>query len=319
MNVDVTVVIPAFNSALLIVRCLESVFRQSYTGNVEVIIVDDGSTDQTADIVQRLFGEKVKYIYQPNAGVSSARNNGIKHATGKYIAFLDSDDFWHEHFLSRTVDFLNHHPECVAVNVSQCHVTVSGRSYTIIPENKEAVLTDFFLYWGKYNHVCTGSVLLKTEIAKGVGGQREDLLVCEDLEFWALLATQGKWGVIPDVLFTSDGAKVTATMGWINKMSRRWDSAPSLHEWEKRIISGFNNDIPYAYEYARGRIASILCYCHILSNREELAREQVITYGKFFPASIKNKFLLLISQSSFLWRILCILIRYKEYHRKLPR
>ena len=88
----VSVVIPTYNRAALLVEAVESVLAQSVLPD-ELIVVDDGSTDDTRDVCSR-WPSPVRYIYQPNAGVSAARNHGIGEARGRYIAFLDSDDVW---------------------------------------------------------------------------------------------------------------------------------------------------------------------------------------------------------------------------------
>lgn len=88
----VSVVIPAYNSSAYIKEALESVFKQTYA-NIETIVVDDGSTDNTKDVVGPYMG-RIKYIYKANGGPASARNLGIKHSKGEYIAFLDADDMW---------------------------------------------------------------------------------------------------------------------------------------------------------------------------------------------------------------------------------
>ena len=93
----VSVVIPTYNSSETILSCINSVFSQTYN-NIEIIVVDDGSTDTTIKLLSDLIighEEKIKLVTQVNAGPSCARNNGISHAKGEYIAFLDSDDEWY--------------------------------------------------------------------------------------------------------------------------------------------------------------------------------------------------------------------------------
>jgi len=90
---QISVIIPAWNRAERLVRALDSVFAQDLAPH-EIIVVDDGSTDHTRELVARRFGG-VRYLYQQNRGVSSARNAGIRAATGDWIALLDSDDRWH--------------------------------------------------------------------------------------------------------------------------------------------------------------------------------------------------------------------------------
>lgn len=98
----ISVIIPAFNRAYCIARAVESVFAQTFK-NLEIIAVDDGSTDGTADVLKK-FGNKITLIRQQNRGVSAARNAGIRAARGNWIAFLDSDDCWHPEKLEKQLD-----------------------------------------------------------------------------------------------------------------------------------------------------------------------------------------------------------------------
>lgn len=88
----VSVLIPTYDRAYTIAACLESVLAQTYR-NIEIIVVDDGSTDDTRELIAR-FGDAVQYIYQPNAGLAAARNTGLAAARGEFIALQDSDDLW---------------------------------------------------------------------------------------------------------------------------------------------------------------------------------------------------------------------------------
>ncbi len=104
----VSVIIPSYNGEKFIAQALESVFEQDYQP-FEVIIVDDGSTDRTAQIIDKY--ENIQYIYQSNQGVSSARNKGVAASSGEIIAFLDSDDYWPTNRLTVTVRYFQQHPE----------------------------------------------------------------------------------------------------------------------------------------------------------------------------------------------------------------
>jgi glycosyltransferase involved in cell wall biosynthesis len=101
----VSVVIPAFNAAPFIEETLESVIRQSAVTS-EIIVVNDGSTDNTCELVSR-YGARVRLINQSNCGVSAARNLGVSHSTGEWIAFLDADDLWSASKLSRQLEVVN--------------------------------------------------------------------------------------------------------------------------------------------------------------------------------------------------------------------
>src|SRR5687768_2011753 len=94
MMPQVSVIIPAYNAGKHLAETVQSVLAQTYSG-FEIIISDDGSTDNTSGIAQSFGDPKIRYSYQQNSGVSAARNNGAKAATGKYLAFLDADDLFH--------------------------------------------------------------------------------------------------------------------------------------------------------------------------------------------------------------------------------
>lgn len=100
-----SVVIPTYNRAHLLERSVSSVLNQTH-GDIELIIVDDGSTDQTKARVREFQDGRIKYLYKENGGVSSARNMGIKHVSGEYVGFLDSDDAWPENYLAVMVKTL---------------------------------------------------------------------------------------------------------------------------------------------------------------------------------------------------------------------
>ena len=100
----ISVVVPTFNRAYCVSNAIESVFAQTFK-NIEVIVVDDGSTDNTLEILAR-FGDRIRLIRQKNSGVSTARNTGVRAARGGWIAFLDSDDRWHPDKLERQAGYL---------------------------------------------------------------------------------------------------------------------------------------------------------------------------------------------------------------------
>lgn len=97
-----SIVIPAFNRAASIEACINSVFSQTEQ-DYEIIIVDDGSKDNTKEVVESITDSRIRYIYQENGGGSKARNTGIDNAKGKYIAFLDSDDLFLPHHLANAL------------------------------------------------------------------------------------------------------------------------------------------------------------------------------------------------------------------------
>lgn len=107
-----SVVIPTYNRATFISKAIESVIHQTYT-DWELIVINDGSTDNTKEVITSFTDERIKYFYQQNAERSAARNNGISKATGEWICFLDSDDEYlsdHLHKLSVLISEIQHKP-----------------------------------------------------------------------------------------------------------------------------------------------------------------------------------------------------------------
>jgi glycosyltransferase involved in cell wall biosynthesis len=123
----VSIIIPTFNCARFLERTLKSVFAQTYS-DYEIIVVDDGSTDETKDLIS-YWDEKVTYIYQPNQGPSAARNLGVSKSTGELLAYLDADDAFYPEFLDKQVTFLDSHPECGIVH---CKVTFMDENDRLI-------------------------------------------------------------------------------------------------------------------------------------------------------------------------------------------
>lgn len=124
-KIKISVVIPAFNREKTICRCLESIMNQTYPA-MEILVVDDGSTDRTRNIVLDFPSDKVFLFCQSHKGAQAARNKGVIEAKGDYIAFLDSDDEWVPQMLEETVNcFLKEKDDCVIY--SDCYVREEGR------------------------------------------------------------------------------------------------------------------------------------------------------------------------------------------------
>lgn len=241
---DLSVIIPVYNAGLLIDRCLDSIFSQHGEYQIEVICIDDGSTDNSVEIIRQRKEPSIRLLTQPNSGPACARNKGIAAAEGRYIAFLDADGYWKQGFIEKTLGFLQVHEECIAVSVGQKHITMNGKSIKpdcIADYNKPIVIDDFNSFWNKYNHICTGSITIRAEIARATGGQRKELRICEDLEFWVLLSTYGKMGFIPEILFVSDGNRITKHYGY-KKYALRFKNIQTFDSWQRRITAKMSED-----------------------------------------------------------------------------
>lgn len=314
---DLSIIIPVYNKSKLLNRCLDSVFYQTTQYSYEVILVDDGSVDDSVELIKARKEANIILFEQQNAGPSVARNKGVELAHGKYCAYLDADDYWMDGFIEKTLTFLENHKECVAVNVAQRHLTVSGEHVAPVCYQEYSasfVLDNFFAFWAEYMHVCTGSVVIRTDVVRETGGMRSDLRITEDLEFWALISTYGRWGFIPEILFVSDGMDTIMNQNdWLKKMQVRWNNAPAIANWEKRVV--LRMEKTEDYRKARGRIARNLTYCQLLSGRISLARYEALKYGDYFTKDAIGKLMLLCRGNKLLWWLLCKFLTYREYHR----
>lgn len=102
---QISVIVPAYNVEEYIIDCVESICNQSYK-NLEIIIIDDGSTDATGEICDAFDDSRIKVIHQKNQGLSGARNTGILEARGEYLAFVDSDDYIKPDMLEKLVSIM---------------------------------------------------------------------------------------------------------------------------------------------------------------------------------------------------------------------
>ncbi|MBM3888790.1 MAG: glycosyltransferase, partial [Verrucomicrobia bacterium] len=187
----ISVVIPTYNRAQFLAETIESVLAQVYR-EFEVIVIDDGSTDNTAEVVAR-FGDKVRYVPQPNSERAVSRNHGLRLATGEFLAFLDSDDCWEKQALIEMVKSLRANPAAAFTAVSCSIVGADSRVLSVFYPGGgvEGVLPHAFHQLLRTNVVGSPSaVLLRRSVLERWGSFDENrgLLGVEDWELWARLA-----------------------------------------------------------------------------------------------------------------------------------
>jgi len=197
----VSVIIPTYNRALYIAETLESVFSQTFK-DYEVIVVDDGSSDNTADVLKP-YMVRIDYIRKENGGQGSARNAGIKVACGEYIAFLDSDDLWVPEKLEIQTGFADEHPDAglifsdyVVFRADESGQTKEMKRVQI----KDQELSFHALFHG--NFIPTLTVFVRRSCINGVGlfDESRDLIGGEDYEMWLRIAMKYKLAHIPAFL-----------------------------------------------------------------------------------------------------------------------
>ena len=182
----ISVVIPTFNRISLVARAIDSVLKQSLNP-YEIIVVDDGSDDGTSEMIQNKY-KSIKLIQQQNNGVSAARNNGIKHAKGDWIALLDSDDEWTEKKLENQVDRLIKTPE-----YDFCHTNeIWIRNGVRVNQRKKHEKYGGYIF-DKCLDICRispSSVLFRKNILDHVGWFDDQLPVCEDYDLWLRITSE---------------------------------------------------------------------------------------------------------------------------------
>jgi len=187
-NHVVSVIIPTYNRAHFLAEAINSVLEQTYK-NYEIIVIDDGSTDGTSEIVKQ-FGNKIRYFYQENRGPSAARNTGIKNAIGDLVAFIDSDDVWLPEKLSLQVKLfdMNHRVGMVSSAFFSCDSNLNVNR--VIKDdrltNKKYILKKLFIR----NIFPTPTVLVKRECFEKVGLFNESYGFAEDWEMWVRIGLE---------------------------------------------------------------------------------------------------------------------------------
>lgn len=197
MPPTISVVIPAFNAARYVDACLDSVFSQSGDFKLEVIVVDDGSTDDTVRCLERRPG--VRLHRQAQRGPSAARNIGIAMAIGEYVAFLDVDDLWPPGSLNTRFSLMTRYPDaglafgdCRQFDEAGPHPdTVFGEGgYDPSRFGHQERVPRAYAQLFENNFITTGSVLAKTALLKELGGFDENLRFVEDMDLWLRIAAR---------------------------------------------------------------------------------------------------------------------------------
>ena len=176
----ISVIIPTFNRKYVLHRAIESVANQTRPP-IEIIVVDDGSTDGTKDWLANSF-PSVKYIYQDNKGVSSARNGGIEVSKGSWVSFLDSDDEWMPTKLEEQESYILENPEIKFCHTNEIWIRNGVRVNQMKKHQKYG--GDIFEKCLDICRISPSSVLIKKDVFDEIGLFDESLRVCEDYDMW---------------------------------------------------------------------------------------------------------------------------------------
>jgi len=317
----ITIIIPTYNAENFIERCIEKVQLQTYK-DFEIIIVDDNSTDNTINVVKGISSDIKILKNKTNHGPAYSRTKGVFKSTSEYVTFLDADDYWDETYLEKTVSFLEKNSSCVAVSTGYIGISLKGEKVqkpVLDNEDKRfyetngSICPDFFDFWSKYFCVLTGTVLMKREIVLKTKGQREELRLTEDLEFWAYLSTFGDWGFIPEPLFITDPGIVTPKERLI-KMKNRYAFFKdlSIDEWSKRIDSNLdakNDSYKKVINHIKTTITVSNAYTFNFKKSYVLAKN----WNKDLEKGLGGLLAKFSGMNFIFWPMICMVLRFREY------
>jgi len=193
MNPAVSVVIPTFNNAPLLRETLDGVRRQTLK-DIEVVVIDDGSTDNTAEAVKN-YDQEIIYCYQANKGPAAARNRGVNLARGDYIAFCDHDDIWNDRHLEVLLSCFSSHPNTAMAfdNAAYFGDSLEGSEFHLKPEASRSLIygkvSPKVLLW-QYPVASMSVVMVKKVVLKNTGGLNPRIIALDDLHFYLRLATR---------------------------------------------------------------------------------------------------------------------------------
>jgi len=183
---EVSVVIPVYNQETYLRAAIDSVFAQTYR-DLEVIVVDDGSTDRTPDVIAS-YGSRVRALRQPNAGNASAFNRGVRAAAGRWIAWLGSDDIWVPTKLERQMDALRSRSDAGLAYTDVVTMDASGRAlYTTefpCPSDRAGCLRLLL----RKNFINVSTALVRRDVFDAMGLFDEEDWLCADYDMWLRIA-----------------------------------------------------------------------------------------------------------------------------------
>lgn len=246
----VSVIIPTYNFGSFISETLISVINNDYK-NTEIIVIDDGSTDSTGELVNGLSGD-IEYIFQNNSGRSAARNNGMQHANGKYLAFLDSDDLLTVDSISERVQYLEDNPDIGWVCTNAMEFDQSGDLRLFLDQFEWLDLTkDHFCQLLRGCFPLTSTVMIRSELINEVGGFNLDTKYGEDIEFFLRLLLISKLGVMNKPLTRRrihPTQSVSSTFDrWNSRVGIYSNFKPSIGKMTDQQHKALNDALKFAY------------------------------------------------------------------------
>jgi len=271
-KIDVSVIIPTYNRGWIISEAIESVLAQTFDA-YELIVVDDGSNDNTADILYK-YGRKIRIIRQTNQGVSAARNRGILSSTGEFIALLDSDDLWLPKKLDRQVAFFRNNPDAMICQTQEIWIRNGKR----INPRKHHKKPSGMIFQPSLSLclVSPSAVMFKRDLPDMVGLFDEGLPACEDYDLWLRVSLNFPVYLIDEALTVKRG-------GHGDQLSQN----PMLDKYRIEALKKLLDHNPMTDEQKRSTVAKLMVKCRIYAEgckkrgRHQEAVEYMSLAGKY--------------------------------------
>ena len=207
----ISVILPTYNREASLGRAIESVLNQTYR-NFELIVIDDGSTDDTSRIIRK-HKKRIRYYSQLHSGVSSARNLGLEKSEGTWVAFLDSDDYWLPQKLARQMECLAKNPQWLVMQTDEKWIR---RGVVVNPMKKHRKYSGWiFPQCLPLCIVSPSAVIVHQKVFNDVGVFDASLPVCEDYDLWLRIALKYEIGLLPEKLIVKTG-------GHADQLSRKY-------------------------------------------------------------------------------------------------
>lgn len=192
-----SVVVPLYNKEVSIEKCIQSVLAQT-CADFELLVVNDGSTDASREVVAGIPDSRIRIVDKPNGGVSSARNEGIVNASNEHVALLDADDYWEPDFLETIAKLIADYPD------ADCYTTgyackFDNTTLNVFGARERGIVPDFFkqVYIGPVMH--SSSICVKKRTFEQVGYFNSNIRRGEDYDMWARIGRSVKIAATPDV------------------------------------------------------------------------------------------------------------------------
>jgi glycosyltransferase involved in cell wall biosynthesis len=308
---QISVVIPAYNSAAFIADAITSIQKQSYPV-FEIIVIDDGSSDDTLAVVKSLPGT-ILYHKQDNKGPAAARNQGIRLASGLWVAFLDADDQWTPDKIKKQLAILARFPELHLIAGDMSEIAQDDTVLTASVLDKHGLLDGYLKDQGRpitnalgmllsKNFIPTGTVLVRKETLIAVGMFNEVIHFGEDLELWARISAYYPMTCLPEILMLRRLHSNNATYETASMLTDKVKVMKSLRQCialplklqgmnPDRLVAEAIADVAYWYfnlkEYKKSRWAS-------LASLRESLNSRALVYG--LAACLPASFLMLLKQ-----------------------